>query len=220
MFRAPEILCGSGNSSRGPRPCCTPASKNLWGKPPCSPPISASSCIFRLVMETLGLAGHRGQPFTVGLLPRTACVSRLHPTSLSLPFLPRGSRHFHAALLPILALQPMPLLLLVAVSRYLVVVVVLCALVCCESDSTMSAGPIVLARQPVSRKFLLHELSRRNRCPVAYGGFHTLTVGPTWRDNALQPASRFRDYNPMITLARYSSGDSVARGLSLCVLSR
>jgi hypothetical protein len=55
----------------------------LWGKPPCSPPISASLCIFRLVIETLGLVGHRPSPFTVGLLPRTACLSRLHSTSLS-----------------------------------------------------------------------------------------------------------------------------------------
>jgi hypothetical protein len=61
-----------------PGRCSTPASQGVVGKAPCSPPISASLCIFCLVIETLGLAGHRQSPFTVGLLPGAACLSRLH----------------------------------------------------------------------------------------------------------------------------------------------
>jgi hypothetical protein len=196
--------------------------KGLWGKLP-------AVLRYQRVFAFFVWSSKRSDwPATVSHPSPSVCCPGRHAylgciKPLCLPFLPRGATHFHAALLPVCVLQPMPLRLLVAVSCYLVVSP---STSCVHSSAAsrrlhhVSKRLIILTSQPASRKFLLHGWPRRNRCPVAYCVFHTLSVGPTLRDNALQHASRFRDYNPMITIARYSSGDSVASGLSLCVLSR
>jgi hypothetical protein len=84
--------------------------KGLWGKLSCIPPISARLAFFVWSSKRSDWSATVSSPFTVGLLPGThAYLGCIKP--LSLPLLPRGSTHSRAALLPVRALQPMPLML-------------------------------------------------------------------------------------------------------------
>jgi hypothetical protein len=149
-LRAPEILCGDG--SRGPQPLLHAGEQACGESLPAVLRYQRAFAFFVWSSKRSDWSATVHHPSPSVCCPgRHAYLGCIQP--LSLPFLPRGSTHFHAALLPVCALQPMPLMLLVAVSCYLSCIAA--RPVCTRprllrvGDSTISAGSSALGSTAV-----------------------------------------------------------------------